>query len=267
MDNRIKILLSMIKQSLLEPENTSKKLNAMNLIQQGYDYSRSMQLNKQPVVQPNTTLDNPLRQYFDASEHRVIWKWLHYFEIYHRHLSSFISKQPTLLEIGVYGGGSLDMWQDYFNQGCQIIGVDIDQRCQHYANDNISIVIGDQSDRQFWHKFKSQTPELDIVIDDGGHRAFQQIVTLEECLPLIKPGGVYICEDVHGFDNVFLDYIHGLSKTIHSYDEKSQFKVKANAVQQHVQSIHLYPYVVVIQINPLAVMDFVAEKKGAHNEK
>ena len=34
---------------------------------------------------------NPLRAFFDArTEGRGIWKWLHYFDIYHRHLQKFV---------------------------------------------------------------------------------------------------------------------------------------------------------------------------------
>ena len=255
-------LLSLIKQSLLDPENTRKKFNAMNLIQQGHDFSRTILLNNHPDAQQSRKDNNPLEEYFNCDEHKTIWKWLHYFDIYHRHLSAFRNKNPTLLEIGVYGGGSLEMWQTYFNQGSQIIGVDIDERCQEYTGENISIHIGDQSDRQFWRDFSRQTPNVDIVIDDGGHRPAQQIATLEECLPLINPGGVYICEDVHGIDNYFLDYIHGLSKSINAYKQESEYNVITNSIQQHIHSIHLYPFMIVIQINPLRVSRFTAEKKG-----
>ena len=262
MSSRIKTMLSLIKQSLLDPENTGKKLIALNMVQQAREFSRTMQVNKPSFTGQNSVSKNPLQDYFESDDHKVIWKWLHYFEVYHRHLSVFQNKSPTLLEVGVYGGGSLDMWQTYFNQGSQIIGIDIDESCRHYASENISIHIADQSDRQFWRKLKNSITQIDIVIDDGGHRPGQQIVTLEECLPMLKPGGVYICEDVHGFDNYFLDYIHGLSKSLHSYDEESEFIVKANNLQQHIHSIHLYPYIVVIQINPTDVKRFSAHKKG-----
>ena len=267
MNLRIKTILSLIKQSLLDPENTHKKHIAMNFIQQGYDFSRSMRVSHQSCAAQKFSPENPLADYFDSDGHKTIWKWLHYFDIYHHHLAVFQNKNPTLLEIGVYGGGSLEMWQAYFNQGSTIIGVDIDEACQRYASENISIHIGDQSDRQFWRKFAAQTAQIDIVIDDGGHSPSQQIVTLEECLPLLKPGGVYICEDVHGLDNYFLDYIHGVSKSMNAYEEESEFNVTANELQQHIHSIHLYPYMVVIQINSEPVTNYVAQKKGGINEK
>src|SRR5262249_5498892 len=45
---------------------------------------------------------NPLRSYFDSCvEGWGIWKWLHYFDIYHRHFSKFIGQDVRVLEIGI----------------------------------------------------------------------------------------------------------------------------------------------------------------------
>ena len=55
-----------------------------------------------------------------------IRKWIHYFDIYERHFRRFKDTQPAILEIGVFGGGSLSMWQDYFGKKSQIVGIDID---------------------------------------------------------------------------------------------------------------------------------------------
>src|SRR5689334_10743723 len=57
---------------------------------------------------------NPLRDFFAARrEGRGIWKWDHYFEIYHRHLEPLRRRGGPLnvVEIGVYSGGSLEMWR------------------------------------------------------------------------------------------------------------------------------------------------------------
>jgi len=72
--------------------------------------------------------------------------------------------------------------------------------------------IGDQADRRFWKRFKQEHPRIDVLIDDGGHEPEQQLVTLEEMLPHLRPGGVYICEDVHGERNRFNAYVHGVAR-------------------------------------------------------
>ena len=108
------------------------------------------------------------------------------------------------------------MWRSYFDQGCRIYGVDIEPACKSYENENVSIFIGDQADRAFWSTFKRQLDGIDVLIDDGGHTVAQQRVTLEEMLPFIRPGGVYVCEDIHGDFNRFGGFaaslINGLNK-------------------------------------------------------
>ena len=46
--------------------------------------------------------------------------------------------------------------------------------------------------------------KLDILIDDGSHSVRHMIKSLEMALVLLRPGGVYFCEDVHGSRNFFL---------------------------------------------------------------
>jgi limonene-1,2-epoxide hydrolase len=67
-----------------------------------------------------------LHKYFLNNNNRRIHKWFHYFDIYEKHFSRFRNLKPVILEIGVMGGGSLEMWRDYFGEGAQIIGLDID---------------------------------------------------------------------------------------------------------------------------------------------
>src|SRR6516225_5164852 len=97
-----------------------------------------------------------LREYFDRHKSgRGIWKWLHYFEIYERHLARFRGNDVRLLEIGIYSGGSLEMWRDYLGPRCTIYGVDIEPSCKVYENSWTNVVIGDQGDADFWREFKS----------------------------------------------------------------------------------------------------------------
>jgi hypothetical protein len=141
--------------------------------------------------------DNPLAQYFLRNQGRQLYKWHHYFEIYHRHFQRFRGRSPVVLEIGIFQGGSLQMWHEYFGPGTRLIGMDIEPRCSQFANEATSIVIGDQSDPAFLAEVRRRFPHIDIVIDDGGHRMEQQITSFGELYPHLQPNGVYLCEDVH----------------------------------------------------------------------
>ncbi len=155
-----------------------------------------VRVNPDALVWPSATVkttqqphSNDLQKFFDSRKQGPgIWKWNHYFEIYDRHFRQFRGQEVHLLEIGVYSGGSLDMWRDYFGSKAVIYGVDIEPACRIYEKDGVKIFIGDQGDRSFWREFRRKVPTLDIVIDDGSHQSEHQIVSVEELLPFLRPG-------------------------------------------------------------------------------
>jgi methyltransferase family protein len=207
---------------------------------------------------------NPLEYLFYHHQGRLIDKWQHYFEVYHRHFARFRRRKPVVMEIGVYHGGSLQLWKKYFGPGARIIGVDIDPRCQAFAEDSIEIAIGDQSDRAFHAELRRRYPHVDILIDDGGHTMQQQIVTLEEQLRHVQPHGVYLCEDLHtsyaslyggGYrkDGSFIERAKSLVDSLHGYFAGLPSVDPALRVDDYTRSmhsIHFYDSVVVIEKRP-----------------
>lgn len=217
---------------------------------------------------------NPLRAFFNArTTGRGIWKWDHYFDVYHRHFERFRSDEVHILEIGIYSGGSLDMWHEYFGSRCRVYGVDIHEECLRYATESTRVFIGDQANRDFWGRFRQEVPALDIVVDDGGHQPEQQRVSLEELLPHLRPGGVYVVEDLHGPGNRFASYVHGLEEELSAYrgiaDHTNPERRKvseAAGFQSAVNSIHSYPYVAVIEKRREPVAEFISPKRGTEWE-
>lgn len=201
-----------------------------------------------PSPPPDDT-ENRLARYFDSHrEGRGILKWLHYFDIYHRHFQKFIGQEVHIVEIGIFSGGSLGMWKQYFGPKCRIYGVDIHKECKVYEDDQTKIFIGDQADRSFWQGFKTNVPRIDIVIDDGGHLPHQQIVTIEELLPHLQPGGIFWCEDILGIHQKFVAYLYGLSDRLNAYGIKpDESEVDPSEFQRSIYGVHLYPYVAVVE--------------------
>jgi demethylmacrocin O-methyltransferase len=105
--------------------------------------------------------------------------------------------QPVkVLEIGVYKGAGLRMWRDYFSVG-RVVGIEADPSAVDQVDDRIKIYVGDQADSVFLDEVASEEGPFDIVIDDGGHRAMQQKVSLLGLWPHVKGGGAYVLEDIH----------------------------------------------------------------------
>ncbi|MEL7026530.1 MAG: class I SAM-dependent methyltransferase [Pseudomonadota bacterium] len=138
-----------------------------------------------------------LHRYFLNNRGKRLHKWVHYFDIYERHFERFRDRPIQMLEIGVSGGGSLEMWSAYFHPNSKIVGIDIDRACAQHAHGNISVHIGSQDDPEFLSEIVSTYGAFDIVLDDGSHVNSHVIKTLECLLPHVVADGVYLVEDMH----------------------------------------------------------------------
>jgi len=228
------------------------------------EYARNWQ---HTGAQPSVAPAGRLERLFDARTHgRGIWKWRHYFDFYERHCAKFVGRRTHLLEIGIYSGGSLDLWREYFGPECQITGIDIEPGVQAYASDGVRVLVGDQGDPAFWRSSLPTLPRIDVAIDDGGHHPYQQIVTLEALLPHMNPGGVYICEDIHHNTNAFNAYTAGLLAELntfrHAPHPDAPLYAEPTAFQSAVKGIHCYPFAVVIELHDHPLRELIAPKRG-----
>ena len=205
---------------------------------------------------------NPLVDYLERHPNgRQVHRLRHYFDIYHRHLARFRGQRITMIEIGVFNGGSLPMWRDYFGPQATIVGVDINPGCTRFAESHIDIVIGDQSDRPFLRSLADRYPDCAIVLDDGGHRMDQQIATFEELYPRLRSDAVYICEDIgtsyipafgggHGRPHTFIETVKRLVDRLNADYSTDLAALAPDAFTRSTDAIHLYDNVVVIEKAP-----------------
>ena len=206
---------------------------------------------------------NPLAEYFFDNPGRLIDKWDHYLEIYHRHFAAFRGKSPVVVEIGVWHGGSLQMWRDYFGAGCRVVGIDNNPRSLKFADRDTTILIGDQGSREFLASVREQVPHIDILIDDGGHTMAQQTATFEELYPHIQPNGIYLCEDMHSSlwprfgggvrsADSFLEYSKALIDGLYAWHSQEPELLAVNGFTESTFSMHFYDSVLVIEKRPMA---------------
>ncbi|CAG0982680.1 8-demethyl-8-(2-methoxy-alpha-L-rhamnosyl)-tetracenomycin-C 3'-O-methyltransferase [Burkholderiales bacterium] len=201
---------------------------------------------------------NSLEQYFLANRGPLMNKWMHYFDIYDRHLARFRNQSPVMLEIGVYHGGSLGMWKDYFGPGARIIGVDINPRAKRFADEQVTIEIGDQSDREFLRQLRARHSRIDILLDDGGHTVEQQRITFEEMFSAVAHDGVYLIEDVHtsywpeyggglGEGASFVEFCKRLVDDLNAWHVREWDQEQRSEVAQAAHSISFYDSVIAIE--------------------
>ena len=202
--------------------------------------------------------ENPLRAYFDRNPGRLISKWEHYFDIYHRHLERFRGRAITLVEIGVYHGGSLQMWRHYLGPMARIIGVDIEPRAATLATPELEIVIGDQAEPAFLARLARQVGRIDVLIDDGGHTMQQQLQTFMALYPAVAHDGVYLVEDLHTSywreyggayrgQFSFLELTKTLIDQLNAWHSRDAHSFVVDGYTQSTGSMHYYDSVLVIE--------------------
>ena len=132
-------------------------------------------------------------------------KWAHYFDIYEEHFSGLLKRRQArgvqgplrVLEIGVWPGGSLELWRNYFGEEAVIFGVEINPEHLQLSDDVAQVRIGSQSDPSFLEKVVDEMGGVDIVIDDGSHIADDVLSSLRTLFPKLSSPGIYIIEDLH----------------------------------------------------------------------
>ncbi|HET6343297.1 MAG TPA: hypothetical protein VFH51_00140 [Myxococcota bacterium] len=91
---------------------------------------------------------------------------------------------------------SLRVWLEYF-PNAQIFGYDINDH-SYFQHERVRIFQGNQGDPNDLRRFMAWAGgPMDIVIDDGSHHFFHQQVSLTHLFDFVKPGGLYIIEDLH----------------------------------------------------------------------
>lgn len=118
-----------------------------------------------------------------------------YCDIYDKKLAVRRHEPLNVLEIGVYMGGSLRMWREYF-PNATIHGLDINvERCG--AIDGVTLHKQDAADAVLLRKLAEKHGPWDLIIDDASHTMKHQQRTFDTLWPHVESGGYYIIEDLH----------------------------------------------------------------------
>lgn len=129
-------------------------------------------------------------------------KLAHYLPVYQRLLGKFSDSRVNMFEIGVQHGGSYQLWSNFFGEDLLCwTGLDIEPNCLK-LNDRLDsfkakVFSGSQTDHELLQRVSEERGPFDIIIDDGSHKTDHVKKSFEVLCKYVKPGGVYIVEDVH----------------------------------------------------------------------
>ncbi|MBI1197556.1 MAG: class I SAM-dependent methyltransferase [Phenylobacterium sp.] len=161
------------------------------------DIYKEMRLTPEGAEARRSASPGPIEELFFANQGRLVHKWIHYLPVYDRVLAPYHQKPITMLEIGVSKGGSLELWRKFFGPDATIYGIDIDPACAKRVDPPNQVRIGSQGDPAFLRKVLAETGPPDIILDDGSHISSHQRISFEVLFPALKPGGLYMIEDLH----------------------------------------------------------------------
>ncbi|MEQ8268840.1 MAG: hypothetical protein RH982_16720 [Parvibaculum sp.] len=130
--------------------------------------------------------------------------------VYDLLFSGFRLGEFNLLEIGLAIGGpelggdpgrevvrspSVEMWIEHFPHA-RIYGADISDFSK-LDYDRFTFTQVDCSKPEDVRRILGLGVKFDIIIDDASHASYHQQVTLANLFPALKPGGLFIIEDLH----------------------------------------------------------------------
>jgi hypothetical protein len=125
---------------------------------------------------------------------------LHSYEtVYPDLLGPYRGKPVSILEVGARDGSSLRAWREYFGPQVRILGLDnghegwMIESCADW-----SVEYADQFKPETVKKAVLKYTPFDIIIDDGCHNPYCNLMTWAMLWPYVTKGGIYILEDIEG---------------------------------------------------------------------
>ncbi len=113
-----------------------------------------------------------------------------YTKIYARYLDALRMQPIKFLEIGIYKGNSVKLWESYFPKA-DLHFIDIEPNYIEYQSTRSHYHFVNQGDStQFNQLAQSLKGDFDVIIDDGGHQAKEQIIFFSNSISLPEKWGV-----------------------------------------------------------------------------
>ena len=147
-----------------------------------------------------------------------------YLPLYQSLLENKKESAKNVLEIGIDRGGSIKMWDDYFDNA-NIYAVDIMdyEKVWNDIKNNDSIILHTSTDAYSQDCIDKNFNGIrfDFILDDGPHTLESMIDCLKLYLPLLTNDGILIIEDVQKiewFDTLAKEVPYRLQKCIQTFD-------------------------------------------------
>jgi len=114
-----------------------------------------------------------------------------YIEVYEQVFNNVREQVKNVLEIGVFRGGSLLLWREYF-ENAKILGLDVSAMYTISLDERVQVLIGNAYNVNIFNSLS----KYDIIIDDGDHSLQSMKFVATEYWKLLNDGGILVIEDI-----------------------------------------------------------------------
>ena len=145
---------------------------------------------------------HPGRKSDKGKQHSYIEGW------YSQEFTDRKDDEMTIVEIGVFKGDSLRLFQDWFTNSL-VIGIDPKPKWESKVGQGAeglrNLIVDDAYSDKVIDTFKDKS--LDYIIDDGPHTLNSQLECIKKWTPKLKMGGKLIIEDVQDISKDYQTFV------------------------------------------------------------
>lgn len=149
-----------------------------------------------------------------------------YIDVYEELFAPYRESAKRVLEVGLFWGYSLRMWEQYF-RGAEVDGIDLSDTPHGgladlrpmIAEGTHRIWLMDASDRgQVEQNFPGAL--FDVIVEDASHSLEHQLGIYANLRDHLSPGGIYVIEDIADIDRD-RKYFEALHPSVRIIDRRS----------------------------------------------
>jgi hypothetical protein len=130
-----------------------------------------------------------------------------YLPIYDELLKDYKCSMRNVMEIGVYAGGSIKLWKDYFINA-KVVGIDLNNidklksasvvfQDEILNNDRVDLYLSTNAyNMDIINHLSSNYSKFDMILDDGSHSLEDMKFFITHYSQLLNDNGILIVEDI-----------------------------------------------------------------------
>ena len=130
-----------------------------------------------------------------------------YLPVYDKLFAPYRMRKINFFEVGFWRGASMKLMELYFQKAI-IKYIDSDKLQSlnmEFEHDQSRVIFEHKDSRDLTAAYFADFPP-DIAIDDGSHYVADQLHFIRTVLPVVKPGGLLIVEDIQDIDHSKIEF-------------------------------------------------------------